>query len=50
VIEDLRSGRLKPPTEEELRKLAALFGAPSDAAPSAAPTRRPGRTRPPVRR
>jgi DNA-binding PadR family transcriptional regulator len=32
VIEDLRSGRLKPPTEAELRRLSALPGAPSEAA------------------
>lgn len=32
VIDDLRSGRLKPPTEAELRKLSALPGAPSEAA------------------
>lgn len=32
VIADLRAGRLKPPTEAELRKLAALPGAPSEEA------------------
>src|SRR5215468_836330 len=32
VIDDLRAGRLKPPTEAELRKLSALPGAPSEAA------------------
>lgn len=32
VIDDLRSGRLKPPTEAELRRLMALPGAPSEAA------------------
>ncbi len=32
VIEDLRSGRLAPPTEAELRRLSALPGAPSEAA------------------
>jgi len=32
VVADLRSGRLKPPTEAELRKLAALPGAPSEVA------------------
>lgn len=32
VIDDLRTGRLKPPTEAELRRLAALPGAPSEAA------------------
>jgi DNA-binding PadR family transcriptional regulator len=32
VIDDLRTGRLKPPTEAELRRLMALPGAPSEAA------------------
>jgi DNA-binding PadR family transcriptional regulator len=32
IIEDLRSGRLKPPTEAELRRLSGLPGAPSEAA------------------
>lgn len=43
VIEDLRSGRLRPPTEAELRKLSALPGAPSEVAlpQIAAPPRRP---------
>jgi DNA-binding PadR family transcriptional regulator len=32
VIEDLRAGRLKPPTEAEMRRLSNLPGAPSEAA------------------
>jgi hypothetical protein len=32
VIDDLRSGRLKFPTEAELRRLSSLPGAPSEAA------------------
>ncbi len=32
IIEDLRAGRLKPPTEAELRRLSSLPGAPSEAA------------------
>jgi DNA-binding PadR family transcriptional regulator len=32
VIDDLRAGRLKPPTEAELRRLQSLPGAPSEAA------------------
>jgi len=50
VIADLRAGRLKPPTEAELRKLQSLPGAPSEAAlqqalhPSSPPGK-PKRTR-----
>jgi hypothetical protein len=33
AIDDLRAGRLKPPTEAEMRRLASLPGAPSEAAP-----------------
>jgi len=32
IIDDLRSGRLRPPTEAELRRLSALPGAPTEAA------------------
>ena len=32
IIDDLRTGRLKPPTEAELRRLSALPGAPTEAA------------------
>ncbi|HUJ57689.1 MAG TPA: PadR family transcriptional regulator [Kofleriaceae bacterium] len=32
VIEDLRAGRLEPPTEAEMRELASLPGAPSEQA------------------
>jgi DNA-binding PadR family transcriptional regulator len=32
IVDDLRSGRLKPPTVAELRKLMALPGAPSEQA------------------
>ena len=38
IIEDLRAGRLKPPTEAELRRLASLPGAPSEAAIQSATT------------
>lgn len=54
VIEDLRSGRLKPPTEAEMRRLASMPGAPSEAAFQnlAAQAGRPGskRTRRPAGR
>ena len=32
VIDDLRTGRLKPPSEAEMRRLMSLPGAPSEAA------------------
>lgn len=54
IIEDLRAGRLKPPTEAELRRLASLAGAPSEAAIQSATSEarrgratRPARTRKP---
>jgi hypothetical protein len=32
ISDDLRSGRLRPPTEAEMRRLSSLPGAPSEAA------------------
>ena len=46
VIADLRAGRLKPPTEAELRKLQSLPGAPSEAALQALhPSPPPGKSK-----
>ena len=56
VIEDLRAGRLKPPTEAELRRLQSLPGAPSEAAlqqalhPDPPPAAKPRKPAPRARR
>src|SRR5262249_4184629 len=39
VIDDLRTGRLRPPTEAEMRRLSSLPGAPSEAALQSATAR-----------
>jgi hypothetical protein len=62
IIDDLRSGQLKPPTEAELRRLSALPGAPTEVAlqnalarrgqpaETQAPRPRSTRSAPPTRR
>jgi DNA-binding PadR family transcriptional regulator len=50
IIDDLRAGRLKPPTDAEMRRLASLPGAPSEAAiQSATAEARSGRGSKPAR-